>query len=473
MASEQTALNVIGMVLWDPTPTVTDIRAQQLAFALGYPEGWRVVREIEDVSAFGLLDNNQISTIADLKHEIDVKSEQKDIIESDENISNITAEITESENVIDETVKREERNSNETKDKQSEKQNYEDARDDTVHTSDATNDTSCKDEPQSSGLVVAADDSKTQPDDIIKIEPAVTKSNAIPGTKKRKFCIVDRIYAGEPGTGCDMWFNHESAMFIAESWTDESTPFDQNGGHMLPRQPKFDKGDKVQVLYQDSWFDAKILKRKDSPEGYLYQVFYPADNSKQNKIKECNIRTRPTEKDSEVTATELGFSEGWKAYSTGNNKWKILSPDGSTYPSHKAGMDAYKAYLQRLQNEGDPPWRTSGNEYIGRQILWKHEHKASARRTVSLDQIGEITGYISETDVDKAGQPGFISDTTGKPARLYHIKFKDDPRNPYSNYLLSEQDLEEAEILECLIDQEKNDKKSSAGKSSPKKQRKS
>ena len=92
--------------------------------------------------------------------------------------------------------------------------------------------------------------------------------------------IVDRIYAGPPGTGCDMWYHHAAAMQAAASWKDPldddsnnndnndnnnnndtetatrpvSTPYDCHGGHLLPRQPLFQKGDKVQVYYDEAWW---------------------------------------------------------------------------------------------------------------------------------------------------------------------------------------------------------------------------
>ena len=49
MASEQTVLNCMGKALFDPHPTGTDLRARQLAAALGYPVDWRVVRTLEKV----------------------------------------------------------------------------------------------------------------------------------------------------------------------------------------------------------------------------------------------------------------------------------------------------------------------------------------------------------------------------------------------------------------------------------------
>lgn len=270
--------------------------------------------------------------------------------------------------------------------------------------------------------------------------------------------IVDRIYSNKPGSGCDTWFNHAGAMEAAAKWDDpelcNQTPFAFNGGHLLPMQPLYEVGDKVQVKYEEQWWDAKILRRKEYPGIFKYQVLYPTDTSKQSGVEEYLIRPRPTTDDAidaEKVASTLGLEKGWKAYSTGHNRWKIVSPDGETFKSKKAALDAIAAQNQASMDEGDPPWRTTDNEYLGRQVRWVTKHNASARRVVDLEQIGTVSGWISETDTDKEGQPGFVSEQTGKPAKLYHITFNEDRNHTYFSHLLVEQDMEEWELLENLI----------------------
>jgi hypothetical protein len=269
--------------------------------------------------------------------------------------------------------------------------------------------------------------------------------------------LVDRIYSNKPGTGCDTWFNHAGAMAAAMHWNDpeqcNQTPYAFKGGHLLPLQPAYEVGDKVQVLYEEQWWDAKILRRKEHPGIFKYQVLYPADTSKQSGVEEYLIRPRPTTDmiDPELVASTLGLEKGWKAYSAGYNRWKITSPDGEIYKSKKAALDAIAAKSQAAIDEGDPPWRTTDSEYLGRQVKWVTKYNASARRVVDLEQVGTVTGWISETDTDKDGQPGFVSDLTGKPAKLYHIRFNEDVKHVYFSHLLLEQDLEEWELLQNLI----------------------
>ncbi|KAL3904198.1 MAG: hypothetical protein SGILL_010158 [Bacillariaceae sp.] len=50
------------------------------------------------------------------------------------------------------------------------------------------------------------------------------------------------------------------------------------------------------------------------------------------------------------------------------------------------------------------------------------------------------------------GNPGFISETTGKPANLFHVVFDDQPNHPYASHLLDIQDFEEYEIQDKVIE---------------------
>jgi hypothetical protein len=319
MASEQTVLNVLGRAFWDPTPTGTDLRARQLAAAMGYPTTWRVVRTVDTIQGRSM--------------------------------------------------------------------------------------------------------------------------------------IADRIYAGKPDTDCDAWFHHEAAMKVAAAWNDESsTAFSNAGGHLLPREPLFDKHDKVQVMYEGEWWDAKVLRRKTHNEGFRYQVQYVQDHSKQTGVDERLIRPRQDlNHDAFALAKQQGFGEGWQATANGK-RWKIIAPDGTVYTSKKAALEAFhEVDSTPAVEEGDPPWRTTQHEYLGRSILWTTTHNISARRNISVDQVGKVVGWIAETDVDKAGLPGFVSERTKEPARLFHIKFPDDHSHPYASYLVSSQDLEEHELEGCLI----------------------
>jgi hypothetical protein len=294
-----------------------------------------------------------------------------------------------------------------------------------------------------------------------------------------KLIVADVICAGHPSSGCDTWFHHEAAMEAAADWvanvqngTDDTTDNNNNndtpvtvpcfhykGGHLLPRKPLYDKGDKVQVLYEGAWWDAKIVRRKEYTEGFRYQVAYPVDNSKQSGVNENLIRPlvavapQVAEQNAALLASQLGFGEGWLAYCKGKNKWKVIDPSGVIFTSKRAALEAYANENKAKSEEGDPPWRTTGHDLIGRSIVWKTNHVKSARRTVTIEQIGTVTGWISETDVDQAGQPGYVSEKTGQPARLFHVVFDDNPTHSYALTapLVSSQDLEEFEVLECLL----------------------
>jgi hypothetical protein len=78
--------------------------------------------------------------------------------------------------------------------------------------------------------------------------------------------IQDVIYAGNPKKGVDRWYNHEAAMVAALTSTGDN-PFQFKGGHLTKVVPKFQKGDEVEVKYGRKWYAAKIVKRKEAPEG--------------------------------------------------------------------------------------------------------------------------------------------------------------------------------------------------------------
>jgi hypothetical protein len=207
-------------------------------------------------------------------------------------------------------------------------------------------------------------------------------------------CIVDRIYTGDPASGCDMFFHHHAAMEAAKTWDPEtSTPYSYHGGHLLPRQPLFQKGDKVQVQYNEEWWEATILRRTSQAHGFKYQVHY-SDRTKQSGVDEQLIRNRPSEKNSRVTAAEIGLGEGWTASVAGNNRWKITSPEGETYFSKKSALEAYQL-VSAQDMTGDPPWRTADNEYVGRKVYWTSVHKVSARRSVTVEQVGTYRWLVT------------------------------------------------------------------------------
>jgi hypothetical protein len=400
MASEQCVLDYVSRALWDVHPTRTDIRAQQLALALGYPLSWRVVRTIEDAPV--LLKNVEKAVVSS-----DIVN-----VDSQEDAETVTAEGKEADK-------------------------------------EAENDPTKVDTVKQEGPAEA----------ITASRPTTTTTAATnPPVIIARKCIVDRIYAGKPGTGCDMWFHHGAAMAAAAEWDPESsTPFDCGGGHLLPRLPLYSKGDKVQVLYEGKWWDATVHRRKGDRTGYKYGVHYSADGTKQSGVDESVIRFRPQVDNPKLVAQRLGL-DGWDAYANAHNKYKIVAPNGDVYHGKKQALEAYARYHAKDgsggKDVGDPPWRGVGNDYVGRHVVHTVEHKASARRTVSIDQYGTVTGWISETDVDRAGQPGFISEKTGKPARLYHVKFEEVPYHQYASLLLDAVDLEEHELEQCLVEED-------------------
>jgi len=232
-----------------------------------------------------------------------------------------------------------------------------------------------------------------------------------------------------------------------------------------------------------------------------YTVLYTKENTYQNNVTEDEMRPRPkkapaakpkakakkgaTSKASTPTskkggskkraasaaaaddadpeelelASEMGLPEGWTARAKANSNYTIYSP-GRThrFTSKKAafehvGIDAPPAKKKAKKlggtkkkagkkqeeetdeeeveiEEGDPPWRTDGHAFLRKKVK------------VALDgdsELGTVLGWIADTDVDKEGEPGFVSERTGKPACLFHVKFG-------SSSTIDSQDYEEFEL---------------------------
>lgn len=244
-----------------------------------------------------------------------------------------------------------------------------------------------------------------------------------------KNIISDRVHAlgGKKNQTKYTWLNHEAAqkaalLFEKEGTLDPSVVEDNKsssdannitGSHLLPPTAKYKKGDIVQVKYDDKWWSATITKKpkKKNDDEFFYSVIYHGDDATQDEIAEEDIR--PGEDPSELAAL-LGFDTTWSATRNGS-RFVIVAPCGTVFQSKKAALkhfrglsakeDDNKSSKKRKAKEeedaGDPPWRYKGHDWIGRKIAWTFKHKASARRQITIDQVGTIEGYIGESDTDK------------------------------------------------------------------------
>jgi len=270
--------------------------------------------------------------------------------------------------------------------------------------------------------------------------------------KDGKPVIEDRIHAflGKKKKSQYTWLHHEAAQLAAAKLEAEGK-LDES--HLLPAVPLYAKGDVVQVQWEGKWYEATIMKRKKQADSFLYSVYYPEDEATQDEIEEHEIRPG---QDPSALAVELGFPEDWKASRNGA-RYVLTAPTGDRFTSKNAALKFLKKQQEKIAQEiedaGDPPWRKVGHEWIGRRVAWTSDHKVSARRTVSIEQIGTIDGYIKSTDVDKDGNPGFVSEVSGKPADLFHVVFPDQPHHQYASFLLNAQDLEEHEVSENLLEE--------------------
>uniref|UniRef100_A0A7S2UMU6 Tudor domain-containing protein n=1 Tax=Attheya septentrionalis TaxID=420275 RepID=A0A7S2UMU6_9STRA len=307
-------------------------------------------------------------------------------------------------------------------------------------------------------------------------------TGVLPSTSKTFQSFVDRIYAGDPQKGFDCYYNHSAAYEAGLKWVPgESTGYDTKGGQMLARKAAYSKGDEVEAYYEpeDKWYTAQITKVKPYDDDIRYCILYTEENTTDNNVTEDEIR-KPVpkmkkkpgrkRKNEEVDANEnelelaaeFGLPEGWIAVAQSNSKFSIQSPcRKQKFRSKKAAFEflGMKAPSSRKKQpkqeaeveEGDPPWRTTGHELLGQKVRVQN-----ATETGDVVQIGTVKWWISKTDVDKEGEAGFLSESTGKPASLFHVIFDEsDPTQDakYKDFLLEFQDMEEYEVRECLIEE--------------------
>ena len=258
-----------------------------------------------------------------------------------------------------------------------------------------------------------------------------------------KKIIKDRIHAlgGKKNQTKYMWLHHEAAQkaalfFEKEGTLDPTAVEDSNanvikdgstGSHLLPPIARFKKGEIVQVKYDDKWWAATVSKKpkKKNDDEFYYSVVYHGDSATQDEIAEEDLKSG---EDPSELAVSLGFDATWSASRNGT-RFMIQAPCGKVFPSKKAALKHFKeltggaskkrkAGEKDAEDEGDPPWRRNGHNFIGRKIVWNFQHKASARRQITIEQIGVIEGYIDECDKDKV-----CNFLRGKKALFYFLNW--------------------------------------------------
>ena len=162
--------------------------------------------------------------------------------------------------------------------------------------------------------------------------------------------------------------------------------------------------------------------------------FYPrSSKSTKFQYKEPDDEDMMEEEEEEDKEEQGDDDNDDEEYDQGNRK-VAKSPTKKTTPASNKKVKEDEFWEE--EEGDDPPWRITGHEFIGKKI--------------DVDSnIGLIVGWIAETDVDKNGQPGYVSESDGKPAALFHVQFE-------TNSVLETQDFEEFEGLNYLLQGKKS-----------------
>ncbi|KAL3788314.1 hypothetical protein ACHAW5_003667 [Stephanodiscus triporus] len=294
--------------------------------------------------------------------------------------------------------------------------------------------------------------------------------------------VRDRIYAGHPASQPDGYYNHAAALLACSKmpWRPEfddvihdnndddydddqycSTSHRNKGGQLKGREAKFGVGDIVEVLYDEDedvepeWYEATILKKVEYQDDIRYDVHYTVDDAIQSNIREEKIRAsakikKKKKSTPKATAPKAASKTTPKTNpkvtpkKQGGNKRAAGSSSGTVTSKKRRGRPSGSRNKKKVEaeeespadtlmddialDEGDPPWRTDGHEYLSRKLKFNQK-------------IGTVVGWIAETDVDSEGNPGFVCSKTGVPARLFHAMFDD-----------FVQDFEEWELTDCFVE---------------------
>ena len=289
--------------------------------------------------------------------------------------------------------------------------------------------------------------------------------------------VSDRIYAGPPDAQPDGYYNHAAAYLAASRmpWFVErddplhdrsecgykaseycATSHRARGGQLRPREAKFDEGDVVEVLYDEDpdegpeWYEATVTRRTMYSDDIQYSVHYHLDDTTQTGVREHKLRPSAKAAKKKAAAERKRASAKAKSTKSSKSKSKSKSKGGKSDPKKKKAdaKKKKKAPKKAVEEEpeeadgdpsDDPPWRTDGHGHIGRRVRWAPPAGLGGG-TAGAEVEGTVTGWISEADKDSEGNPGFVSERTGRPASLFHAEFDE-----------FDQDFEEWELEGCFV----------------------
>ena len=324
--------------------------------------------------------------------------------------------------------------------------------------------------------------------------------------------FYDTIYAGKPEANADTYYNHLAAMDAVMKWKEDvSTPYDDDGGQMLPVDQSVEiiEGDEVEVYYDrdDAWYAAVVKTVTHYKDDVRYAVKYKADKSTQDNIYVEIIRfvksgkktRKPAAKAKKAAtpkaksgtasksnkrkaakssatkakkrktpqkveyipdvkglhlAADMGLPENWTADARSKSRFVFLSPDGTKRFTSKTAVFAYldtfvpPASSTKEENDDSPP----GPDVEGDDPPWRTDDNAFLQKRVKYEASkGE---YVFGTVT------GWISaddkDSEGNPG---FVSEKDGKAAALfhitfdATSVLASQDLEEFELMNIFVEE--------------------
>jgi hypothetical protein len=183
-----------------------------------------------------------------------------------------------------------------------------------------------------------------------------------------------------------------------------------------------------------------------NPQGDRFTSKKAALDSLRNLVHTCEDELQRKEEDEEVEKKSKRMKK-----SNPNKNVKVKDHDEEEEEKEKGTDDDEDASISDIEDEGDPPFRKTGHNYLGKTV--KYKYCPDGEDGVEIVQRGIVKGWLDSTDVDSSGNPAFISELTGQPGVLFHIVFKVEKelnKKYGADLLLDYVDIEQWELEELM-----------------------
>jgi len=207
--------------------------------------------------------------------------------------------------------------------------------------------------------------------------------------------ISDTIYAGDPALGVDGYCNHAAATDAALRWIDDkSNGFNDDGGQMLERSARYEKGDTVEVLYEadETWYDAEVVRVVLYEDDVRYTVLFIDEDTTQSNVSEELMKRSTKKKKTKKNAGKVKEKNRRKGKNVGgagakkDSKANVLAKKASTGGSKKKANKGKKVLtvgMNKGNNQRNGSSAKSKKIATGKNLIKPKKVKKKSKKTSS------------------------------------------------------------------------------------------